>query len=94
VVVGGNSTARFAKQVPEFDLAGVAQRIRCPTLLVYGEDDELVPMADARRLHDEIRGPKTLHMIASGTPGATPCQADSSPAARAPVLPWLTEHLS
>ncbi len=93
-VVGGNSTARFAKQFPKFDLTGIAKRIRCPTLLVYGADDELVPTADAHRLHDEIRGPKTMHMVPSGTPGATHCQADSLPAAWAPMLPWLIEHLN
>jgi pimeloyl-ACP methyl ester carboxylesterase len=92
-VIGGNSTRRFARQFPKFDLTGIPKRIKCPTLLIYGEDDELVPMADAHRLHDEIRAPKTMHLVASGTPGATHCQADSLPAAWAPMLPWLTEHL-
>jgi dipeptidyl aminopeptidase/acylaminoacyl peptidase len=92
-VIGGNSTTRFGRQFPKYNLAGVARRIRCPTLLVYGADDELVPVADAHRLRDEIRGPKTMHMIPSGTPGATHCQADFLPAAWAPMLPWLTEHL-
>jgi pimeloyl-ACP methyl ester carboxylesterase len=92
-VVGGNSTARFAQQFPKFDLTGVAKRIRCPTLLIYGEDDDLVPMRDAHRLHDEIRGPRTMHIVPTGTAGATHCQADSLPAAWAPMLPWLREHL-
>jgi pimeloyl-ACP methyl ester carboxylesterase len=92
-VIGGNDPARFAAQFPKFDLTGVVKQIRCPTLLIHGGDDDLVPLSDARCIHDELRVPKHLHVVPSGTPGATHCQADSLPAAWAPRLPWREEQL-
>ncbi|MFQ5592203.1 MAG: alpha/beta hydrolase [Phycisphaerae bacterium] len=35
-------------------------RISCPKLFIHGRDDELIPVADARRLYDEAVEPKTF----------------------------------
>jgi dienelactone hydrolase len=91
--IGGNSHARLAAQFPKFDLSSVVRRITCPTLLIYGADDDLVPVDDARRIYDELRCPKSMHLVPSGSPGATHCQSDSLPAAWEPMLPWLDEQL-
>jgi carboxymethylenebutenolidase len=35
---------------------GVAPEIRCPLLACFGEEDELVPLADVERLHEALAG--------------------------------------
>ncbi len=92
-VIGGNSKARLAAQFPKFNLTGIVHRIACPTLLIYGADDDLVPLSDARRVEAELKVPKTIHIVPSGTPGATHCQSDHLPSAWEPMLPWLVEEL-
>ena len=47
----------FAKQLT---LDGLGQQIRCPILIVAGEDDQLSPIAYTYDFFDEIQAPKTL----------------------------------
>jgi pimeloyl-ACP methyl ester carboxylesterase len=93
-VIGGNDSDRLTKQFPKFDLTGIVHRIKCPTLVIHGADDDTVALSDGQRIHRELRVHKKLHVVPSGTPGATHCQADSLPAAWAPMLPWLDEQLA
>jgi dienelactone hydrolase len=92
-VFGANNPAEAALKASQFRMEGVAHRIRNPILILHGEDDRLVPVDQAHRLHDAIRAPKALHIVPKGTPGSTHCQADSIPAAWDVMLPWLLDQL-
>ena len=45
------STTRLQRLEP-FKLDGVVQKMRCPFLVVHGEDDEQIPLKDAQALYD------------------------------------------
>lgn len=64
-----------------FKLAPVAGRIRTPILIVHCEDDMLVPVDRARKLHDAIRRPNALHIVPKGRVGSAHGQSGSLPAA-------------
>jgi len=76
-----------------FDLDGVAARIACPTLIVHGESDVLVPLAAAQRTYDEIvHDDKQLITYPPGEPGCTHCQLDALSAAHHDICNWLEDH--
>jgi hypothetical protein len=57
----------LAALVPEsFDNLARIGAVRCPILFVHGDRDEVVPYAQARRLFDAARAPKSLFTL----PGA------------------------
>lgn len=45
------------------DIAGAAARIRAPWLILHGSEDETVPAAEARRLHELSNAKSTLRII-------------------------------
>ena len=47
---------RAAQQIVALDTAEVLSSIRVPTLIVWGENDDLVPFASGRQLHERIAG--------------------------------------
>ena len=49
-----------------FDTVGMIGRANCPVLIVHGEQDDAVPLAQARMLHEAARPPKRLVVV----PGA------------------------
>lgn len=93
-VFGNNDVPRALEESNRFRLEGHAQRIRCPTLILHGEDDPLVPVEQAYKLDAALRAPHSLHIFPSGTVGATHCQADSPSAAWQQFVPFLLEHLA
>jgi dipeptidyl aminopeptidase/acylaminoacyl peptidase len=52
-------------------LKGVAERITCPLLVIFGKQDRLIGYRAAERLAAEASGPTTLWMIEDGNHGAT-----------------------
>jgi dienelactone hydrolase len=59
-------------------LEGVAELIRCPTLILHGEADIQIPVAAARWTYDRItNAQKQLIIYPAGQPGSTHCQLDS-----------------
>jgi len=55
----------FLKVINE-DLSGVVSKISVPTIIIWGDKDELVPLADAYFLNQEIKNSK-LEIISEGT---------------------------
>lgn len=92
-VMGATTPLGAMLKGARFTMADVAGDIRGSVLITHGEDDDLVPVAQAHRLHDAIRAPKELHVFPSGTPGSRHCQVDSLPAAWDVVIPWLLDRL-
>ena len=83
----------------EYDIEAAAGARRAPWLIVHGEDDETVPVAEARRLADAARPIVRLETVAdaSHTFGAVhPFAGPTAPLIRAFNLTqtWLRKHLA
>jgi dienelactone hydrolase len=77
-----------------FSLAGVAERIACPFLTVHAEDDRVVPVASARRLHDAVGSPRKHLKIFTAEDGATyHAQADNRQVAVDYIADWIAANL-
>lgn len=83
------------ERAARFDLDGVAERIACPTLILHGESDVLVPVEAAQRTYEEIRHErKHLIVYPAGQPGCTHCQLDALPLAQRDICDWLDNALA
>jgi len=82
------------KRVEGFRLDGVAQRIRCPFLLVHGEGDAQIPLAVAKRCFDAVGSErKTLKVFTREEGGFHHCQVDNPSIAVAYMWDWLEDIL-
>jgi len=77
-----------------FDLDGVAQQMRCPFLLVHGEDDQQVPVADAHALFEACGSEdKTLRVFTNDEGAAQHCHMDNLSIATPYIFDWLGDRL-
>jgi dipeptidyl aminopeptidase/acylaminoacyl peptidase len=62
-----SKTMEEAREVAKtLTLEGAAKNITCPIYIVAGELDRLTPPENARRIADEVSGPKVLDIIKGG----------------------------
>jgi dienelactone hydrolase len=93
-ILGVDSVDEALRRLEPFRLDGVVQQMRCPFLVVHGEDDEQVPLADARALHAAAgSADKTLRVFTSEEGGAQHCQRDYLPFGIATMWGWLEDRL-
>jgi pimeloyl-ACP methyl ester carboxylesterase len=58
---------RVAQQIVRLDATSIIMSVHTPTLIIWGENDDLVPLASGRLLHEQIAGsrlfiiPQTNH---------------------------------
>jgi len=57
----------FDEMTAQMTLAPVADRIKCPTLLVMGEFDELCPLEDGEQLFEMLKCPKEMWVYENET---------------------------
>ncbi|MCC7487497.1 MAG: alpha/beta fold hydrolase [Burkholderiales bacterium] len=73
-----------------FRLEGVAQKIRCPFLLVHGEGDEQIPLEIARRCYDAVgSSEKTFKIFTREEGGYHHCQIDNVSVGVAYMWDWI-----
>jgi len=48
---------------PLYESLEIAPQLTCPTLIIHGRRDSLVPLDHGRRLFDALKCPKTIHVI-------------------------------
>jgi dienelactone hydrolase len=93
-VLGVKSMDAALERLKDFRLDGVAQRVRCPFLLLVGEEDEQIPAADARALFQAIGSTdKTLRVFTAAEGGAQHCQHDYLTIATTAYADWFAEKL-
>jgi dienelactone hydrolase len=79
-VIGAPDNATALEWAKKFSLEGVAQKIECPVLILHGENDRVVPLQEAKTLHQKIGAKnKTLKIFAAEEGGAEHCQVDNRP---------------
>ncbi|MBS1861401.1 MAG: prolyl oligopeptidase family serine peptidase [Actinobacteria bacterium] len=90
----GTETIGEAREVMKtFSLRGILDQVRCPTLVIHGEDDRSVPVSHAQRTYDELTCEKELMLIPSGTPGSAHCQQDDLSMANELIFDWVLDRL-
>jgi len=93
-ILGAASLEEALKKLEPFRLDGVVQKMRCPFLVVHGEDDEQVPLKDAEALYAACGSPdKTLRVFSGDEGGAQHCQRDYLTLGTATMWNWLEDRL-
>lgn len=93
-VMGAKSLEEVREKARPWRLDGVAQAIRCPLLVMHGENDAQVPIDHARRLYDVAGSPqKELKIFTEEEGGAAHCQNDNRLLAHAYIADWLEDTL-
>lgn len=82
------------KKVEQFKLDGIAQKVKCPFLLMHGAADAQVSMAEAQKLFDLVGSKdKTFRVFTEEEGGAQHCQRDYLTRAVDTIADWLDEKL-
>ncbi|MGH7767898.1 MAG: alpha/beta hydrolase [Candidatus Binatia bacterium] len=77
--------------VEKLDVPQAARKISCPTLVIHGDRDDTVPVAEGRELFAALAGPKRLCIIEGSDHRLTdPAHLQK---ALAESIGWLTVHL-
>ncbi|MBI3304502.1 MAG: alpha/beta hydrolase, partial [Deltaproteobacteria bacterium] len=93
-VLGVNSPEAALEKLKAFTLKDVAPQITCPLLIVHGEEDAQIPVADARKLYEatgSVR--KQLKILTAAEGGAMHCQLDNFHLAHYYIFDWLADTL-
>ncbi len=82
------------EKLKNYTLAGVAERIECPTLICHGANDRLSTMEVARQLYEAVGShDKTLKVFTADDGGAEHCQADNRQVGIDYIADWLALKL-
>jgi dipeptidyl aminopeptidase/acylaminoacyl peptidase len=82
------------ERMKKFSLAGVAERVNCPFLVVHGEHDRIIPCEEARTLYDALGSKnKTLKIFTAEEGGAEHCQVDDRQAGVNYIADWITANV-
>jgi fermentation-respiration switch protein FrsA (DUF1100 family) len=91
----GTQTKReaFAK-IAKFSLVDAVKRMKCPLLVVHGEEDRIVPLEAARKLYEGSASPvKRLKFFSADDGGAEHCQVDDRQAGVDYIADWIEDTL-
>jgi dienelactone hydrolase len=82
------------KRLEPFKLDGVVQKIKCPFLMLHGEGDEQIPLAEARKCFDAVGSKdKTFKLFTRDEGGYHHCQIDNQSICSAYMWDWLERVL-
>jgi dienelactone hydrolase len=94
-VMGVDSLEEVAAIADRMTLSGILDRIRCPILVVHGENDRQVPLEFAQRTFDEaVNSPGKelkIHTVADG--GSEHCSADNIGMTTDYIAHWIARTL-
>ena len=82
------------EKAKKFSLAGVAQEIGCPFLIVHGADDKVVPVANAHKLYAAVGSrEKHLRILTAEDGGSYHAQADNRQVGIDCIADWIASRL-
>ena len=88
---GQRLNVNMLKDLESIDVPAAARSIRCPVLILHGDADEVVPVAEAHELHDCLKNSPRLSILNGGDHRLSdPILMDR---AMCQTLEWLTEHV-
>ena len=88
---GQRLNVTMLEDLESIDVPGAARKIRCPVLILHGDADEVVPVAEAHELHGCLTSSKRLSILKDGDHRLS----DPIIMQRAmhEALDWLTDHV-
>ena len=93
-VFGLSSKEEFVQVFEKMNLDGMVEKIRCPLLVMHGENDRQVPLAQAQRTYDQATvSDKTLKVFTKEEGGAEHCQVDNRAIAADYASDWFAKRL-
>jgi len=93
-VMGASSPDDLADKLTPWKLEGVASRIRCPFLILHGEQDAQLPVSEAYALYEAAGSAhKELKVFTEAETGAMHCQNDNRILAHDYIADWLSDVL-
>lgn len=82
------------EKLKQWTLAGVAERIECPTLIAHGLHDTLVPPAVAEQLYNAVGAKiKTLRIFTPEDGGCEHCHCDNRMVGANYIADWVMDNL-
>ena len=77
----------------KFTLEGVADKVECPILILHGENDRVVPLAEANKLYERVGSKKQdLRIFTEAEGGAEHCQVDNRQLGVDFIGDWLLKN--
>ena len=93
-VLGTADMDSAMEKVKDFKLAGVAERIECPTLIVHGENDTIVPAHWAEKLYAAVGATKKhLKIFTPADGGSEHCHGDNRVVGSNYIADWVADNL-
>ncbi|HTE15741.1 MAG TPA: alpha/beta fold hydrolase [Burkholderiales bacterium] len=93
-VLGTPDMPSAMEKVKKFTLEGVAHKITCPFLILWGTQDKLTPRAVADTLYAKVGSKdKTLKVFDEDEGGAEHCQVDNRQVGTDYMADWLSARL-
>ena len=93
--VPGLEFSGAVERMKKFTLAGIAEQVSCPFLILHGENDRIIPPEEAGKLYAAIGSTnKTLKIFTAGEGGAEHCQVDDRQAGVNFIADWITENVA
>jgi dienelactone hydrolase len=93
-MAGYEDEEEFDKFAETLTLRGVGEQIKCPFLVVAGEDDELSPIEYTHELMDVMKAPKELLLYQGERHGLnTTSSSTLGPNARIYIAEWIKDRL-
>ena len=93
-VLGTPDMDSAMEKVKDFTLAGVAERIECPTLIVHGENDTIVPAHWAEKLYAAVGAKKKhLKIFTPADGGSEHCHGDNRVVGSNYIADWVADNL-
>jgi dienelactone hydrolase len=93
-VVGAPDNATALDWAKKFTLERVAEKVQCPILILHGESDRVVPLAEAKKLYERVGSKnKTLKIFTEAEGGAEHCQVDNRQLGVDFIGDWLLKNM-
>jgi fermentation-respiration switch protein FrsA (DUF1100 family) len=93
-VMGTPDMESALEKVKDFRLAGVAENIECPTLIVHGAHDTIVPPHWAEKLYAAVGSKKKhLKIFTQADGGSEHCHGDNRVVGSNYIADWIADTL-
>ena len=93
-MVGAPDNETALEWAKKFTLEGVADKVECPILILHGENDRVVPLAEAQKLYERVGSKnKTLKIFTEDEGGAEHCQVDNRQLGVDFIGDWLLKNM-
>ena len=93
-VMGTPDMESAMEKIRDYKLSGIAEKIECPTLIVHGEHDTIVPPHWAQKLYEAVGSKqKLLKIFTTADGGSEHCHGDNRVVGSNYVADWLADEL-